>query len=163
MANSGDGSLSVIDVRTKKTEPLAQSEDQEDELLSIVPIKGCARQVNTRNDAHVLTCIGDRNSLSALNWVYCLFSTVATAGATAWTGSRGKRSQIIRIHCELIFLVADVLQSSALYRYPLQPTFVISLITVDHPYRFVRRDFTCRAAVSYEAPGHRSRSWRVSH
>lgn len=37
---SGDGTLSVIDVRSKKTEPLAHSEDQEDELLSIVPIKG---------------------------------------------------------------------------------------------------------------------------
>lgn len=29
-----------MDVRSKKTEPFAQSEDQEDELLSIVPIKG---------------------------------------------------------------------------------------------------------------------------
>ncbi|OSX57398.1 hypothetical protein POSPLADRAFT_1185890 [Postia placenta MAD-698-R-SB12] len=40
VSTSGDGTLSVIDVRAKKTEPLAQSEDQEDELLSIVPIKG---------------------------------------------------------------------------------------------------------------------------
>ncbi|TFY57370.1 hypothetical protein EVJ58_g7054 [Rhodofomes roseus] len=40
--SSGDGTLSVIDVRSKKTEPIAQSEDQEDELLSIVPIKGYA-------------------------------------------------------------------------------------------------------------------------
>jgi len=30
----------VMDVRANKEEPLAQSEDQEDELLSIVPIKG---------------------------------------------------------------------------------------------------------------------------
>lgn len=30
----------MIDVRAKTTEPAAQSEDQEDELLSIVPIKG---------------------------------------------------------------------------------------------------------------------------
>lgn len=37
---SGDGTLSVIDVRSKKTEPVAQSEDQEDELLSLVTIKG---------------------------------------------------------------------------------------------------------------------------
>lgn len=37
---SGDGTLSVIDVRARTTEPFAQSEDQEDELLSIVPIKG---------------------------------------------------------------------------------------------------------------------------
>ncbi|KAF8511293.1 WD40-repeat-containing domain protein [Gautieria morchelliformis] len=36
----GDGTLSVMDVRSNKPEPIAQSEDQEDELLSIVPIKG---------------------------------------------------------------------------------------------------------------------------
>ncbi|KAI0733278.1 WD40 repeat-like protein [Fomitopsis betulina] len=40
VATSGDGTLSVMDVRSKKPEPIAQSEDQEDELLSIVPIKG---------------------------------------------------------------------------------------------------------------------------
>ncbi|KAH9927959.1 WD40 repeat-like protein [Epithele typhae] len=40
VATSGDGTLSVMDVRSKKTEPAAQSEDQEDELLSILPIKG---------------------------------------------------------------------------------------------------------------------------
>ncbi|KAL1948494.1 hypothetical protein VTO73DRAFT_12569 [Trametes versicolor] len=40
VATSGDGSLSVMDVRSKKVEPFAQSEDQEDELLSILPIKG---------------------------------------------------------------------------------------------------------------------------
>ena len=37
---SGDGTLSVLDVRSKKVEPFAQSDDQEDELLSIVAIKG---------------------------------------------------------------------------------------------------------------------------
>ncbi|KAI0672327.1 WD40 repeat-like protein [Trametes maxima] len=40
VATSGDGTLSVMDVRSKKMEPVAQSEDQEDELLSILPIKG---------------------------------------------------------------------------------------------------------------------------
>ena len=37
---SGDGTLSVLDVRSNKSTPFAQSEDQEDELLSIVAIKG---------------------------------------------------------------------------------------------------------------------------
>ena len=37
---SGDGTLSVLDVRSSKTKPFAHSEDQEDELLSIVPIRG---------------------------------------------------------------------------------------------------------------------------
>ncbi|KAJ3511273.1 hypothetical protein NLJ89_g4189 [Agrocybe chaxingu] len=40
VATSGDGTLSVMDVRSQKLEPVAQSEDQEDELLSIVSIKG---------------------------------------------------------------------------------------------------------------------------
>jgi len=40
VTTSGDGHLSVIDVRSNKAEPMATSADQEDELLSIVPIKG---------------------------------------------------------------------------------------------------------------------------
>ncbi|PPQ65132.1 hypothetical protein CVT24_003222 [Panaeolus cyanescens] len=40
VATSGDGTLSVMDVRSKKSEPVAQSEDQEDELLSIAAFKG---------------------------------------------------------------------------------------------------------------------------
>ncbi|KAF7978755.1 hypothetical protein HWV62_44778 [Athelia sp. TMB] len=40
VVTSGDGTLSVLDVRNKKKEPFAQSEDQEDELLSMVTIKG---------------------------------------------------------------------------------------------------------------------------
>ncbi|KAF9027471.1 WD40-repeat-containing domain protein [Rhodocollybia butyracea] len=43
VATSGDGTLSVIDVRAKVPEPFAQSEDQEDELLSMVPIKGTSK------------------------------------------------------------------------------------------------------------------------
>lgn len=38
--HSADGTLSVMDVRSKQAKPVAQSEDQEDELLSIVAIKG---------------------------------------------------------------------------------------------------------------------------
>lgn len=45
VVTSGDGTLSVIDVRANKTEPFAHSEDQEDELLSIVPIKGDQKAV----------------------------------------------------------------------------------------------------------------------
>lgn len=37
---SGDGTVSVIDVRSNKPAPLHVSEDQEDELLSIVALKG---------------------------------------------------------------------------------------------------------------------------
>jgi hypothetical protein len=36
----GDGTVSVIDVRANSTTPFAVSDDQEDELLSIVSIKG---------------------------------------------------------------------------------------------------------------------------
>ncbi|KAF9467140.1 WD40-repeat-containing domain protein [Collybia nuda] len=45
VATSGDGTLSVMDVRSKKPEPFAQSEDQEDELLSIAAIRGGAKVV----------------------------------------------------------------------------------------------------------------------
>lgn len=48
---SGDGTLSVMDVRSKKPEPFAQSEDQEDELLSIVAIKGCVQIVHIKSFA----------------------------------------------------------------------------------------------------------------
>ena len=37
-----------MDVRSKKMEPVAQSEDQEDELLSVLPIKGYVRDVEGR-------------------------------------------------------------------------------------------------------------------
>ncbi|KAJ7883292.1 WD40 repeat-like protein [Mycena leptocephala] len=45
LATSGDGTLSVMDVRSKKTAPFAQSEDQEDELLAATTIKGGAKVV----------------------------------------------------------------------------------------------------------------------
>ncbi|KAJ3746592.1 WD40-repeat-containing domain protein [Lentinula detonsa] len=45
VTTSGDGTLSVIDVRAKTSDHLAQSEDQEDELLSIVPIKSATKVV----------------------------------------------------------------------------------------------------------------------
>lgn len=40
MCASGDGTLSVMDVRSKKPESFTHSEDQEDELLSVVSFKG---------------------------------------------------------------------------------------------------------------------------
>lgn len=40
VATSGDGHLSAIDIRVSKPEPAHTSADQEDELLSITPIKG---------------------------------------------------------------------------------------------------------------------------
>ncbi|KAG9102703.1 WD repeat-containing protein jip5, partial [Ceratobasidium sp. 392] len=46
VATSGDGTLSVLDVRSNKTTPFAQSEDQEDELLSAVSIKGHPHSVD---------------------------------------------------------------------------------------------------------------------
>ncbi|KAK4687819.1 WD repeat-containing protein 55, partial [Tremellales sp. Uapishka_1] len=40
ITTGGDGHLSVIDIRSSKPNPMCVSDDQEDELLSIVPIKG---------------------------------------------------------------------------------------------------------------------------
>ncbi|KAF9445042.1 WD repeat-containing protein JIP5 [Macrolepiota fuliginosa MF-IS2] len=45
LATSADGTLSVMDVRSKKPKFVAQSEDQEDELLSIVAIKGMSKVI----------------------------------------------------------------------------------------------------------------------
>ncbi|KZT43434.1 WD40 repeat-like protein [Sistotremastrum suecicum HHB10207 ss-3] len=45
ITTSGDATVSVIDIRSNKKDPLAHSEDQEDELLSIVPIKKASRFV----------------------------------------------------------------------------------------------------------------------
>ncbi|KAL1658437.1 WD40-repeat-containing domain protein [Schizophyllum commune] len=45
VATSGDGSLSVMDVRAKTLKPIAHSEDQEDELLSIGLIAGGTKAV----------------------------------------------------------------------------------------------------------------------
>ncbi|KAJ8585344.1 WD40 repeat-like protein [Rhizopogon salebrosus TDB-379] len=45
ISTSGDGTLSVIDVRGKKPEPVAQSEDQEDELLSVVSIRSGSKVI----------------------------------------------------------------------------------------------------------------------
>ncbi|GFZ44714.1 WD repeat-containing protein JIP5 [Saitozyma sp. JCM 24511] len=45
ISTSGDGHLSAIDIRSSKASPLAVSDDQEDELLSITTIKGGTRCV----------------------------------------------------------------------------------------------------------------------
>ncbi|TFK75670.1 WD40 repeat-like protein [Pluteus cervinus] len=45
VATSGDGTLSVVDIRSQKSTPIAHSEDQEDELLSIVAIKSATKIV----------------------------------------------------------------------------------------------------------------------
>jgi len=45
VATSGDGTLSVMDIRSKNPDLVAQSEDQEDELLSVVAIKGASKFV----------------------------------------------------------------------------------------------------------------------
>ena len=41
MCTSGDGTMSVIDVRARRN-GVEVSDDQEDELLSVAAVKGCA-------------------------------------------------------------------------------------------------------------------------
>ena len=49
LTSSADGTLSVIDVRNNKPEPVGHSDDQEDELLSIAPLAGtCKYAVGTQ-------------------------------------------------------------------------------------------------------------------
>lgn len=77
--HSGDGTLSVMDVRSKNPEPFAQSEDQEDELLSIVAIKGyvfvsiwqsshcrCIRDYNTWEEIRCLDISSERHQHKVL-------------------------------------------------------------------------------------------------
>ncbi|KAG8859751.1 WD repeat-containing protein jip5 [Tulasnella sp. 330] len=45
VTTSGDGTLAVMDVRSPKAEPIAQSDDQDDEFLSICPIKSSSKLV----------------------------------------------------------------------------------------------------------------------
>ncbi|OCF43115.1 WD-repeat protein JIP5 [Kwoniella heveanensis CBS 569] len=45
VSTSGDGYLSVTDIRSNKPQPLSVSDDQEDELLSIAQIKGGTKAV----------------------------------------------------------------------------------------------------------------------
>ena len=56
-----------MDVRSKKMEPVAQSEDQEDELLSILPIKGYVHHEYNlscyERERDDLPCIVDKRSL----------------------------------------------------------------------------------------------------
>ena len=40
MMHSGDGTISAMDVRSRKSMAVSQSEDQEDELHALLPIKG---------------------------------------------------------------------------------------------------------------------------
>lgn len=90
-----------MDIRSKKPDPIAQSEDQEDELLSIVSIKGFVKfsigsaamiylaslqifvliffhEVNSCN----FFTSGPQSLLLELNLAYFLFSTAAAAGET---------------------------------------------------------------------------------
>ncbi|ORX34958.1 WD40-repeat-containing domain protein [Kockovaella imperatae] len=45
VTTSGDGHISVIDIRSNKATPLQVSDDQEDELLSVVAIKGDSKAI----------------------------------------------------------------------------------------------------------------------
>lgn len=93
---SGDGTLSVMDVRSKKPEPIAQSEDQEDELLSIVPIKGYVAALPSSSYTPIHKYAEARSSPSAPNWVSSPSSTGAAGGAIASTASPGTRTPSTR-------------------------------------------------------------------
>jgi hypothetical protein len=81
---SGDGTLSVMDIRAKKAEPFAHSEDQEDELLSILPINGYAFQIELLAHVVIYTFIPVAQKSSwAHNLVYSPFLVVRRAGEIA--------------------------------------------------------------------------------
>ncbi|KAI9463980.1 WD40 repeat-like protein [Lactarius psammicola] len=118
VATSGDGTLSVMDVRSKKPEPFAHSEDQEDELLSIVPFKGDTKvavgtqlgiiSIFNRNKGWG-DCVdrvpGHPNSVDAL---CALPSTYPSSHNTILTGSSDGLLRVIELlPTRLVGVIAD--------------------------------------------------------
>ncbi|KAH9077646.1 WD repeat-containing protein JIP5 [Lactarius deliciosus] len=118
VATSGDGTLSVMDVRSKKPEPFAHSEDQEDELLSIVPFKGDTKvavgtqlgiiSIFNRNKGWA-DCVdrvpGHPNSVDALCAVP---STYPSSQNTILTGSSDGLLRVIELlPTRLVGVIAD--------------------------------------------------------
>lgn len=91
---SADGTLSVIDVRTKKSEPLARSEDQEDELLSIVAIKKSVSSLSVGPVDFPPAHIAGQRWSSVLNWESYRYSTAIKDGATVSTEFQGRSRKI---------------------------------------------------------------------
>jgi hypothetical protein len=118
ISTSGDGTLSVIDIRSSKTTPLAHSEDQEDELLSIVPIRGGAKFVvgTQQGPLHVFNrsagwadCVdripGHPHSVDAL---CAIPSSYPSAHSTILTGSSDGLVRAVQLYpTKLLGAVAD--------------------------------------------------------
>ena len=79
----------MMDVRSKKLEPVAQSEDQEDELLYILAIKGCVSTFRRSPHASLSIVVAAKKLLSARRSASCQYSTAKAAGATASTAYPG--------------------------------------------------------------------------
>jgi len=118
VATSGDGTLSVMDVRSKKPEPFAHSEDQEDELLSVVPFKG-DKKVAVGTQLGIISifnrnkgwgdCVdrvpGHPNSVDAL---CALPSTYPSSHNTILTGSSDGLLRVIELlPTRLVGVIAD--------------------------------------------------------
>jgi hypothetical protein len=79
-----------MDIRSKKSEPFAQSEDQEDELLSILAIKGSVIWRKFSAILFLLTCLtAVPSSLLGHSLESCPSSTGPVAGETALTEFEG--------------------------------------------------------------------------
>ena len=79
----------MVDVRSKKLEPVAQSEDQEDELLSILAIKGCVSTFS-RSLGVSSSFVAEARKLSSVRRsASCQYSTAKAVGATASTAYPG--------------------------------------------------------------------------
>jgi len=118
VATSGDGTLSVMDTRSTKTTPVAHSEDQEDELLSIVPIRDGDKYV-VGTQMGILSifnrssgwgdCVdrvpGHPHSVEAL---CTLPSSFATSQSTILTGSSDGLLRVVQLFpTKLVGAIAD--------------------------------------------------------
>ncbi|KAI0686325.1 WD repeat-containing protein JIP5 [Cytidiella melzeri] len=118
VCTSGDGTLSVLDVRSKKTEPFAQSEDQEDELLSVVSIKGGQKLV-IGTQLGILSIFNRRSGYSdcvdripghphSIDALCTIPSRYPNAESTILTGSSDGLVRVVEIMpSKLVGVVAD--------------------------------------------------------
>ena len=150
---SGDGTLSVIDVRSKKPVPVAQSEDQEDELLSIASIRGGEKTV-VGTQQGVLS-IFNRSS----GWGDCVDRV---PGCVIFLFVRLPSSMISGlIDCFPLFIL--FFQPPSFDRRTMHPSFFIPLIAFNTPNRLLRRLAPRSPALPHKTPRSRGRPRRVPY
>ena len=159
--NSGDGTLSVLDVRNKKKEPFAQSEDQEDELLSMVTVKGYAlTKLLVKLTQKMTTAVsGSKVVVGTQLGILSIFNRNKGWGdcVDRVPGYAFSYTENPSLHTHIS------IQPSFLYRCTLRPAPFISLLTLNYSHGLLGRPTACCAAAPHEACRRNCGSRRVPH